>query len=244
MNARRSRRTGEIAFVSDRGGQRGVWIVNADGGSPRLVSHADVLDTLSWSPDGQRLVYATPIGDAPGLMIINVADGTTTHLPTPMAANAPAWSRDDVIAYVEPRGENSGAFAQLIRPDGTRVDASPLDGPKAPLVANGSLAWSPDGKRLAAAALPGATAGSVWIIEPSNPSPYRKLMDLPAGEFLRGLTWARDGLSIIVGRYRLSGDIFSPNDRRLRDESVGTAVSEAGPTLAWGGQVPSTVVRR
>ena len=198
----------QIAFVSDRGGKRGVWIVNAEGGSPHLVSHADVVDTLSWSPDGQRLVYATPIGDAPGLMIMNVTDGTTTRLPTPMAANAPAWSRDDVIAYVEPRGGAGGAVAQLIRLDGTRVDASPLDGPKAPLVANGSLAWSPDGKRLAAAALPGAGAGSVWIIEPSNPSPYKKLMDLPAGEFLRGLTWARDGSSIIVGRYRRSGDIF------------------------------------
>ena len=36
----------EIAFVSDRGGQRGVWIVNADGGSPRLVAYADVVDTV------------------------------------------------------------------------------------------------------------------------------------------------------------------------------------------------------
>ena len=33
-------------------------------------------------------------------------------------------------------------------------------------------------------------------------------MDLPAGEFVRGLTWAPDGSSIIVGRYRWSGDIF------------------------------------
>jgi serine/threonine protein kinase/Tol biopolymer transport system component len=198
----------QIAFVSDRGGQRGVWIVNANGGSPHLVAHANVVDTLSWSPDGQRLIYATPIGDAPGLMIMNVADGTTTRLPTPMAANAPAWSRDNVIAYVEPRGGNRGAFAQLIRPDGQRVDASPLDRLTAPFIANGSMAWSPDGKRLAAVALPGAAAGSIWIIEPNNPAPYKKLMDVPAGEFVRGLTWTRDGSSIIVGRYRRSGDIF------------------------------------
>jgi len=197
-----------IAFVSDRGGQRGVWIVNSDGGSPRLVAHADVVDTISWSPDGRRLVYATPIGDAPGLMIMNVADGTTARLPTPMAATAPAWSVDDVIAYVEPRGGDRGAFATLIRPDGQRVNSSPLDGPRAPFIANGLMAWSPDGKRLAAAALSGAAAGSVWIVEPNNPAPYKKLMDLPAGEFLRGLTWARDGSSIIVGRYRWSGDIF------------------------------------
>ena len=198
----------QIAFVSDRGGQRGVWIVSADGGSPRLVGHADVVDTISWSPDGRRLVYATPIGDAPGLMIMDAATGTPTRLPTPAAATAPAWSRDDIIAYVEPRGGNAGAFATLIRPDGQRVSASQLDGPTAPRIANGLMAWSPDGKRLAAAALPGAAAGSIWIIEPDNPAPYKKLMDLPAGEFVRGLTWARDGSSIIVGRYRWSGDIF------------------------------------
>jgi len=197
----------QIAFVSDRGGRRGVWIVSADGGSPRLIAHADVVDTISWSPDGRRLVYATPIGDAPGLMIMDVATGTTTHLPTPAAAAAPAWSREDVIAYVEPRG-SVGAFAQLIRPDGQPINASPLDGPTAALINNGFLAWSPDGKRLAGVALPGAAAGSVWIIEPNSPTPYKKLMDLPAGVFLRGMTWARDGSSIIVGRYRWSGDIF------------------------------------
>jgi Tol biopolymer transport system component len=163
----------QIAFVSDRGGRRGVWIVSADGGSPRLVAHADVVDAISWSPDGRRLVYATPFGDAPGLMIMNVADGTSTRLPTPAAATAPAWSRENVIAYVEPRGGNRGAFAQLIRPDGQRVDSSPLDGPNAPLIANGSLTWSPDGKRLAGASLPGVAAGSVWIIEPTSPVPYK-----------------------------------------------------------------------
>ena len=198
----------QIAFVSDRGGQRGVWIVNAEGGSPRLIAHANVIDTLSWSPDGRRLVYATPIGDAPGLIIMNVADRTTTRLPTPMAANAPAWSRDDVIAYVEPRGGDRGAFAQLIRPDGQRVDASSLDGPTAPRIANGLMAWSPDGKRLAAVALPAGATGSIWIIEPNSPVPYKKLMDLAAGEFVRGLTWALDGSSVIVGRYSWSGDIF------------------------------------
>jgi TolB protein len=198
----------QIAFVSDRGGQRGVWMVNADGGSPRLIAHANVVDTLSWSPDGKRLVYATPIGDAPGLMIMDVADGSTTRLPTPAAANARAWSRANIIAYVEPRGGNAGAFAQLIRPDGQGVDASPLDGPTAPWIANGYVAWAPDGKRLAAVALPGAAVGSVWIIEPNSPSPYKKLMDLPAGEFLRGLAWTPDGSALIVGRYRWSGDIF------------------------------------
>jgi Tol biopolymer transport system component/tRNA A-37 threonylcarbamoyl transferase component Bud32 len=197
-----------IAFVSDRGGRRGVWLVSAEGGAPRLIAHADVVDVVSWSPDGNRLVYATPIGDAPGLMIMNVADGSTTRLPTPGPASAPSWSRDDVIAYIEPRGGNMGAFLQLIKPDGGRVESQRLDGPEAPLIANGFVVWSPDGKRLAGVALPGAAAGSIWIVEPNNPAPYKKLADLPDGVFLRGLTWSPDGSSFIVGRYRWAGDIF------------------------------------
>jgi hypothetical protein len=36
----------------------------------------------------------------------------------------------------------------------------------------------------------------------------RKLLDLPAGVFLSGLTWSRDGSSLIVGRIQWAGDIF------------------------------------
>ena len=68
-----------IAFVSDRGGARGVWTVSADGGSVRLVGKAQVLDT--------HLVVARrfgdcvgPVGDQPGLSAIRVADGTTRRL--------------------------------------------------------------------------------------------------------------------------------------------------------------------
>jgi eukaryotic-like serine/threonine-protein kinase len=198
----------QIAFVSDRGGQRGVWLISVEGGTPRFVAAADVVDTLSWSPDGRRIVYATPIGDAPGLMILNVADSSTTRVPTPAAATGPSWSRDDVIAFIEPRGGVVGAYAQLIRPDGQPVASQPLDGPGAPRIANGSVVWSPDGKRLAAASLTGAGSGSIWIIDPDDPTPYRKLMDLPAGVFIRGMTWARDGSALIVGRFRWAGDIF------------------------------------
>ena len=58
-----------IAFVSDRGGARGVWTVSADGGSVRLVGKAQVLDTISWSPDGSEIVFGT-VGDQPGLSAI------------------------------------------------------------------------------------------------------------------------------------------------------------------------------
>jgi hypothetical protein len=52
------------------------------------------------------------------------------------------------------------------------------------------------------------TSGSLWITEPESAVPFRKMLDLPSGVFLRGLTWTRDGSSLIVGRIQWMGDIF------------------------------------
>ena len=65
-----------VAFTPNRGGKRGVWVVAADGVTPRSVVTGDVLDRVSWSPDGRRLVYA--LGDDTGSTIWTVAaDGGT-----------------------------------------------------------------------------------------------------------------------------------------------------------------------
>ena len=197
----------QIAFLSDRGGRRGIWRVSTEGGAPQLIAAADVIDTISWSPDGRRLVFSTPVGDAPGLMTMDVATGKTARVPTPAAATAPAWSpHEDVIAYVEPRGGNIGVFMQFVTPSGQVVHYGPA--PEKVNISNGFVSWSPDGLRLAAVSLPGASSGSIWISEPKSGRPFRKLADLTAGVFVRGLTWSRDGSALIVGQIQWAGDIF------------------------------------
>ena len=92
----------QVAFVSDRGGRRSIWVVSADGGTPRAITSVDVLDGISWSPDGKRLVYAAPGTELPQIEIVDVSSGKVTRLPTSKAASSPVWSPvDDVIAYVE-----------------------------------------------------------------------------------------------------------------------------------------------
>jgi Tol biopolymer transport system component len=195
----------QVAFVSDRGGRRGLWVVNSEGGTPRLVSAADVLDTISWSTDGRHLVYALASENAPRLVIVSVTDGAGERLPTPAAAHAPAWSpRGDVIAYLEPR-LGLGTRLRFVRRDGQPVYEHLPEVPQQ--LGNGLLAWSPDGRRLAAVGLPGSDAGHIWIIEPDGPVPIRRLIELPAGDYLRGITWTRDGSALVVGRIRWAGDV-------------------------------------
>ena len=72
---------------------------------------------------------------------------------------------------------------------------------------NGFLAWSPDGRRLAAVGLPGYRTGSISIVTLDSAPPFRKLIDLPSGVYLRGVTWSRDGSVLVIGHIRWAGDI-------------------------------------
>ncbi len=204
----------QIAFVSDRGGERGIWVMNADGGRPKRVVAAPVLDTISWSPDGRRLVYAVPGGDAPGLVTVDVASGRTSPLRTPASASAPAWSpREDVIAYLEPK-EGFGTNIRFVTGDGRVHGPDFPNVPEGMAINNGFLSWSRDGRRLAAVGLPGYLAGYILIVEPGSRTPFHKLLDLPAGVMLRGVTWSRDGRSLVMGQIRFAHDILLAERRQ------------------------------
>jgi len=198
-----------IAFVSDRGGARGVWTVSADGGSVRLVGKAQVLDTISWSPDGSEIVFGT-VGDQPGLSAIRVADGTTRRLESPAAsigAAGPAWSPNGEVAYIETFPASNGGLTT------TRVayiasrELAPPAAANLPTVGNGGVAWDRSGRRLAVYGNSGAVASVIFILERDGSRPPRKLIEFPPDVRLRGLTWSLDGSSLLVGRQRRTSDI-------------------------------------
>jgi hypothetical protein len=48
---------GQLAFISDRDGQLGLYLMNADGSEvTRLIADADIWE-VAWSPDGRYLAY-------------------------------------------------------------------------------------------------------------------------------------------------------------------------------------------
>jgi eukaryotic-like serine/threonine-protein kinase len=194
----------QIAFVSDRGAERGIWIVNSEGGSLRRLASTQVLDTLTWSPDGQQIAHALPGGTVPELSIIAVSDGVRRRLPTPSGAHSPAWSpRGDVIAYLEPRGPGR-TYLKFVSSRGEPLYSAMPDGPA---LTNGFLAWAPDGRRLAAVGVPGSANASIWIVEPDSSQPFRKLIELSGEVRPRGITWTRDGASLIYGRQEALSDL-------------------------------------
>ena len=144
-----------ILFVSDRGGQRDLWVMDADGSSPmRLTNDAAVESAPSWSPDGERAVYA-----AQGVLFIANVDGSGTPIQLAQGAT-PSWSPDgEWIAYVRPFG-SAGGEIWAIRPNGTdqrqitkrtiesaEIGAPPTE-PGSPPGNQFDPDWSPDGSKI------------------------------------------------------------------------------------------------
>jgi Tol biopolymer transport system component len=202
----------QIAFISNRGGARALWIISTDGGVPRRLLAADVLPYFSWSPDGREIVYSTPAGELPGLSVVALADGRARRLPTQGGATSPAWSPTaDLIAYLEVSpnvpGQQAGQAGAFVRFMTSRGQPVTRDIGQALPFANGFLTWSPDGRSIAIARVPGTAAASIWIagLDPSRS--VRQVFRLPDDSLVRGLVWSRDGRSIIVGQERASSDI-------------------------------------
>ena len=147
------------------------------------------------------IAYAVAGGVLPELRVVSLADKRPRKLPTPGTATAPAWSPTrDVIAYLETVGplvSRMGFVDSRGRPLYTNLAPAPNIGGRT------SMAWGPDGRRLASASTDG-----LWIIEPDGRQPFRKLAEqLPGGQRPHGVAWTRDGRSLIVAIEESRGDL-------------------------------------
>jgi Tol biopolymer transport system component len=78
----------EINDPHSRGTTSALWIVGADGGTPRKIHDGDAVQP-AWSPSGQRLAFWAAIGGQRDIFTIPVSGGT----PVPLFTDAPLdWS--------------------------------------------------------------------------------------------------------------------------------------------------------
>jgi Tol biopolymer transport system component len=136
----------KIAFVSNRDGNKEIYLMNPDGSSQqRITNNPAVDDDPAWSPDGRKLVFASNRDGKFNLYSMN-RDGTgLTQLTSGDDhdhAN-PAWSPDGQrIAFTNNQNGNWDLY--LMDVDGGNIQQLTSE-------AANELApsWSPDGKTLA-----------------------------------------------------------------------------------------------
>ena len=200
----------QIAFNSDRDGRRGIWVIGADGGTPRKLAEVSTTGGLSWSADGRMLVYAAGTGGWPGLGSVSIQDGQVQRIATPGAASEPVWNPNrDLIAYLEP-ATTGAAYTKLGFVNSMGRPQYPTLPPAPEISAgfsNGMLSWSPDGRQLAVVSQNTNAAASIWLVDPESATPFRKLVELPIGPRIRGVTWTRDSSALIIGHHDTTSDI-------------------------------------
>ena len=160
---------------------------------------------MSWTRDGRAILYAAAPERWPALFKVAVADGQVKRLPTTGVATDPASSpSEDIVAYLSPN-TTGPAFVGLRFVDfegNVRFGNVPPAPPLPSGFANGVLAWSPDGRRLAIVSQNTNLPASIWVIEPAAAEPhFEKLVELPTGPRIRGVAWTPDGRSLIVGKH-------------------------------------------
>jgi Tol biopolymer transport system component len=92
----------EIAFITDRGGQDNLWIMNADGSEPRPVFQDPSIRavTPSWTPDGLYIVVRRQFvgsgggGSAGGIWMYHREGGQGVQLLADGSAHGPTVSPD------------------------------------------------------------------------------------------------------------------------------------------------------
>jgi len=90
-----------IAFLSDRGGTRDLWVINADGSEPRQVTKTfnAVTARPSWAPDASSIVFGAAPATSRGVYRVRV-NGGTPELIGPPGASGGFYSLDGKSVYV------------------------------------------------------------------------------------------------------------------------------------------------
>jgi len=193
----------QIAFTSWNEPQ-GIYVMNADGSSLRLVYRINGAKSPIWSPDGSTVGFiwkyrtqqrtnrqGNPIGlgtDYWRVSFVNLATGNKTDMPMDpdLHAFSPDWGANNLIAYKGMRG----LFVSDLSNTPVQITSYPLDD---------TPVWSPDGSSIALATY----RQDHWDIVVANPngSGYTFLTSSPTTLGVKPVQnvaprWSPDGKSI------------------------------------------------
>jgi Tol biopolymer transport system component len=171
-----------LAFDSDRDGERGIYVADANGQGVRRVSGPGFAAVPSWSPDGRRLAFVRSEEGRPrvwNIWIVELATGVSTRITSHRVGQpwGAAWFPDGTrIAY----SHENRLIVRSLQGHDVRIFSSPMRGRllRTPAV-------SPDGTHV----IFQVHRDGAWMLDLFAGSMSRVLKDPSAEEF----TWSPDG---------------------------------------------------
>jgi Tol biopolymer transport system component len=172
----------QLAFDSDRDGERGVYIANRDGTNVRRVSGGGYAAVPTWSPDGTRLAFVRAETGRPrvwNLWLLRFDTGETrrlTHFGYGQTWSASWFTGGDRICYTH----EDRLYVHDLETGAIREFRSPIAGAQAR-----TPAASPDGRHV----IFQIARHGVWLLDLERGTTTRVLDDPTAEEF----AWSPDG---------------------------------------------------
>jgi hypothetical protein len=195
-----ARRQGKSPSSPTEEASGGIWSISAEGGSPRLLVNALVLDTISWSPrwTTDRLRHAGRCGTAAvrgerGDGCGDAASDARSCIGTGMVAGARSHRVHRSPAGCERADDGACPVRRRRR---SRPADSVADPPN---IGTSLLAWDPRGRFLAVGGNSGSAQSVAWIVEARQGGSDSQKRGIPIRHANPGTRVSSDGKSLIIG---------------------------------------------
>jgi len=141
----------KMAFVSDRDGNKELYMMDYDGANQTRLTFNKVDDiSPAWSPDGQMIAYTSYQNLSAGLYILKIYEGRRIPVALKGGNFSPSWSPDGKkLAFMSTMEGNAEIYVADINEDSLKRGAFRIK----QLTFNSSIdtapTWSPTGRQLA-----------------------------------------------------------------------------------------------
>jgi serine/threonine protein kinase len=199
----------KIAYVSDRGGQRNIWLVNADGSNDvQLTANNDSNLNLYcplWSFDGKRITFTSKTGKGRTVFSVWTIDTETKNSETVVQADSflglIGWSQnteDLILTSVD------GSGAVGLQPEVALLQVSTKTGEKRQITTLKdtylyNIHLSPDKKNIAFAAHREGK-DNLWLMPAAGGEAKKLTTNNDSRLYFSSLAWSPTGDSIFFGK--------------------------------------------